>query len=45
MVLLLSAKTEKFGARAEIYKKVSGDDLYLSIFDPEGHGAAKRKLL
>ena len=43
----LSAKTEKLdlpGARAEVYKKASGDDLYLYIFDPEGHDAAKQKL-
>jgi len=41
------AKTEKLdlpGARAEIYKTASGDDLYLYIFDPEGHDAAKEKL-
>lgn len=41
------AKTEKLdlpGARAEIYKKASGDDLYLYIFDPEGHDASKKKL-
>ena len=41
------AKTEKLdlqGARAEIYKKASGDDLYLYIFDPGGHDAAKEKL-
>ena len=43
----LSAETEKLdlpGARAEIYKKASGDELYLYIFDPEGHDAEKRKL-
>ena len=43
----LSAKTEKLdlpGARAEVYKNASGDDLYLYIFDPEGHDAAKQKL-
>lgn len=37
---LAQAKTEKLnleGARAEIYKKASGDDLYLYIFEPEGH--------
>lgn len=42
----LSAKTEKLdlpGARAEIYKKASGDDLYLYIFEPEGHDTAKDK--
>ena len=41
------AKTEKLnlpGARAEIYKKASGDDLYLYIFEPEGHDAEKGKL-
>ena len=41
------AKTEKLnlrGARTEIYKKASGDDLYLYIFDPEGHDAEKEKL-
>jgi len=40
------AKTEKMdlpGARAEIYKKASGDDLYLYIFEPEGHNAATEK--
>lgn len=40
------AKTEKLdlpGARAEIYKKASGDDLYLYIFEPEGHDAAEAK--
>lgn len=45
--LPLAAKTEKLdlpGARAEIYKKASGDDLYLYIFNPEGHDAAKGKL-
>jgi len=43
----LSAKTGKLdltGARAEIYKKASGDDLYLYIFEPDGHDAAKEKL-
>ena len=47
MLSPLSAKTEKLdlpGARAEVYKKASGDDLYLYIFEPEGHDAAKRKL-
>lgn len=37
---LAQAKTEKLnleGARAEIYKKASGDDLYLYIFEPENH--------
>lgn len=37
---LAPAKTEKLnleGARAEIYKKASGDDLYLYLFEPEGH--------
>lgn len=41
------ARTEKLNlpaARAEIYKKASGDDLYLYIFDSEGHDAAKKKL-
>lgn len=43
----LAAKTEKLdlpGSRAEVYKKASGDDLYLYIFNPEGHDAAKQKL-
>jgi acetyl esterase len=38
------AKTEKLdlpGARAEVYKNASGDDLYAYIFEPEGHDAAK----
>ncbi|QTN31897.1 alpha/beta hydrolase [Akkermansiaceae bacterium] len=42
----LCAKTEKLdlpGARAEIYKKASGDDLYLYIFEPEGHDASEDK--
>ncbi|NOX99696.1 MAG: alpha/beta hydrolase [Verrucomicrobia bacterium] len=40
------AKTTKAnypGATAEIYKHASGDDLYLYIFNPEGHDAAKDK--
>lgn len=45
--LPLAAKTGKNdlpGATAEIYKNASGDDLYLYIFNPEGHDAAKGKL-
>ena len=41
------AKTEKLdlpGAHAEIYKKASGDGLYLYIFHPEGHDTAKDRL-
>jgi acetyl esterase len=41
------AKTEKLnirGAGAEIYKKASGDDLYLYIFEPAGREATKEKL-
>jgi len=41
------AKTENLklpDATAEIYKKASGDDLYLYIFEPEGHDAATEKL-
>jgi acetyl esterase len=41
------AKTTKLdlpSARAEVYKKASSDDLYLYIFEPEGHDAAKDKL-
>lgn len=40
-------KTEKLDipeANAEIYKKASGDELYLYIFNPEGHDASKEKL-
>ena len=40
----LCAETTKLdlkGATAEIYKKASGDDLYLYIFTPEGHDPAK----
>lgn len=38
------AKTTKLdleGATAEVYKNASGDDLYLYIFNPEGHDPAK----
>jgi acetyl esterase/lipase len=41
------AKIEKLnirGAGAEIYKKASGDDLYLYIFEPAGREATKEKL-
>lgn len=41
-----SAKTEKAnlpGAVAEIYKKASGDDLYIYRFDPEGHDPSTDK--
>ncbi|MCB1229290.1 MAG: alpha/beta hydrolase [Verrucomicrobiae bacterium] len=40
----VSAETEKLdlpGARAEVYKQASGDDLYLYIFEPEGHDPSK----
>lgn len=40
----LCAETTKLdlkGATAEVYKKASGDDLYLYIFTPEGHDPAK----
>lgn len=40
------AKTTKAsfpGAKAEIYKHASGDDLYLYIFNPKGHNPAKDK--
>ena len=40
------AKTEKLdlmGARAEVYKNASGDDLYAYIFEPEDHDASKDK--
>lgn len=40
------AKTTKAnypGATAEIYKHASGDDLYLYIFNPQGHDPAKDK--
>ncbi|MFT4547215.1 MAG: acetyl esterase [Verrucomicrobiales bacterium] len=43
---LTFAKTEKLtfeGATAEIYKKASGDDLYIYIFTPDGHDAEKDK--
>ena len=39
---LAFAKTTKLdfdGASAEVYKKASGDDLYVYIFTPEGHDA------
>ncbi len=39
-------KTEKLdleGARAEVYKHASGDDLYLYVFEPEGHDPATDK--
>lgn len=42
----LCAETTKLdlaGASAEIYKKASGDDLYLYIFSPEGHDPANDK--
>jgi acetyl esterase len=41
------AKTTKLdlpGAHAEVYKKASGDNLYLYIFEPEGHDATTEKL-
>jgi acetyl esterase len=41
-----SAKTKKEdlpGATAEIYKKASGDDLYIYRFDPEGHDPSEDK--
>jgi acetyl esterase len=44
IALSASAKTEKLdlpGSRAETYKNASGDDLYLYIFEPKGHDAAK----
>jgi len=40
------AKTTKAnypGAKAEVYKNASGDDLYLYIFNPEGHDPSKDK--
>ena len=40
------AKTSKMnfeGAHAEVYKKASGDDLWIYRFDPEGHDPAKDK--
>ena len=43
---LAFAKIEKqnfAGATAEIYKKASGDDLYIYIFNPEGHDPQKDK--
>lgn len=42
-VVPLCAETTKLelkGATAEVYKKASGDDLYLYIFTPEGHDPA-----
>ncbi len=42
----LFAETEKLdlpGARAEIYKRASGDDLHLYVFEPEGHDPATDK--
>lgn len=36
-----TTKLELEGASAEVYKKASGDDLYLYIFTPEGHDPAK----
>ncbi len=35
-----TTKLELKGATAEVYKKASGDDLYLYIFTPEGHDPA-----
>lgn len=43
---LAFAKAPKFefeGAGAEVYKTASGDELYLYIFNPGGHDAAKDK--
>ena len=43
-----NAKTTKAnypGAKAEIYKHASGDDLYLYIFTPEGHIPAKDNIV
>lgn len=40
------AETEKLdfeGATAEVYKKASGDDLWIYRFDPEGHDPANEK--
>ena len=42
----LRAETSKLdlkGAQAEVYKKASGDDLYLYIFSPDDHDPAKEK--
>lgn len=44
--ILAAAKTDKLeiaGAGAEVYKTASGDDLYLHIFTPPRHDAAKDK--
>lgn len=38
-----TTKLELEGARAEVYKTASGDDLYLYFFEPEGHDPAKDK--
>ena len=41
---IAAAKTTKLdlqGAAAEVYKKASGDELYLYIFSPSGHDPAK----
>ncbi len=46
MPALTFAKTTKLdlqGATAEVYKKASGDELYIYIFSPEGHDAKKDK--
>ena len=43
---IASAKTSKMdikGATSEVYKKASGDDLWIYRFDPEGHDAEKDK--
>jgi acetyl esterase len=42
--ILTLAKTEKLefeGATEEVYKRASGDDLYVYIFSPESHDASK----
>lgn len=43
IALAETQKLELKGATAEVYKKASGDDLYLYIFSPEGHDPAKDK--
>lgn len=43
---LAFAKTQNLtfeGATAEVYKKASGDDLYIYLFNPEGHDPKKDK--
>jgi len=38
-----TTKADYQGAKTEIYKHASGDDLYLYIFNPEGHDPSKDK--